>query len=74
MTESERKKGDVLAVVVPCYNEEAVLHETTRRLTELLDRLRAQGDVDEGSFILYVNDGSQDNTWNIISELYQTNK
>ena len=45
MTESEKKERDVLAVVVPCYNEEAVLHETTRRLTELLDRLAQQGAV-----------------------------
>ena len=67
-------KTDVLAIVVPCYNEEAVLHETTRRLSQLLDRLAQQGDVSSHSFILYVNDGSHDNTWNIISELYQTNK
>ena len=67
-------KRDVLAIVVPCFNEEAVLHETTKRLSELLDRLVQQGDVSSHSFILYVNDGSRDNTWNIISELYQTNK
>ena len=67
-------KTDVLAIVVPCFNEEAVLHETTRRLSELLERLAKQGDVSPHSFILFVNDGSQDNTWNIISELYQTNK
>lgn len=63
-----------MAVVVPCYNEEAVLHETTCRLTDLLDRLSARGDVSVRSFILYVNDGSRDKTWSIISELYETNK
>lgn len=62
-----------LAIVVPCYKEEAVLTETTRRLSEVLDCLIQQGQADNDSFILYVNDGSTDNTWSIIEHLHGTN-
>ncbi len=61
-----------LAVVVPCYKEEAVLDETTRRLVALLDRLAAAGDIADDSFILYVNDGSTDRTWPIIRRLHES--
>lgn len=61
-----------LAVVVPCYKEEAVLDETTRRLVALLDRLAAAGDIADDSFILYVNDGSTDRTWPIIQRLHES--
>lgn len=63
-----------LIIVVPCYKEEAVLPETTKRLTELLDRLIDQNKIDMDSCILYVNDGSKDNTWPIIQELHHYNK
>ncbi|MCR4701626.1 MAG: glycosyltransferase family 2 protein [Bacteroidaceae bacterium] len=63
-----------LAIVVPCYKEELVLHETTSRLTQVLDDLVKDNLVATNSYILYVNDGSTDNTWNIISELHEANK
>ncbi len=63
-----------LAIVVPCYKEELVLHETTSRLTQVLDALVKDELVSANSYILYVNDGSTDNTWNIISELHDSNK
>ncbi|MBQ5352155.1 MAG: glycosyltransferase family 2 protein [Bacteroidaceae bacterium] len=63
-----------LAIVVPCYKEELVLHETTSRLTQVLDDLVKDELVATNSYILYVNDGSTDNTWNIISELHEANK
>ena len=63
-----------LAVVAPCYNEEAVLTESTQRLTGLLNRLVEKGKIAQDSFILYVNDGSRDGTWKLISELHDTNK
>ena len=47
-----------LAIVVPCYKEEAVLAETTKRLSKLLDELIRDNQVSEESFILYVNDGA----------------
>ena len=51
-----------IIIVVPCYNEEAVLEETTRRLTDLAARLCSSGKVDEAT-VLYVDDGSRDRTW-----------
>ncbi len=63
-----------LAIVVPCYKEELVLHETTQRLTAVLDGLVKDELVATNSYILYVNDGSTDNTWSIISELHEANK
>lgn len=55
-------------IIVPCYNEEAVLHDTNAQLISLITRLEAIGDVEHGH-ILYVNDGSSDRTWDIITEL-----
>lgn len=61
-----------LAIVVPCYNEEAVLPETARRLLELLVDLRTRGEVGEGSALYFVDDGSRDETWQIIEALAAT--
>ncbi len=64
-----------LAIVIPCYNEEAVLEETVRRLTPLLEEMSAcQGLVSSDSYILLVNDGSSDSTWSIIQRLFSENK
>lgn len=63
-----------LAIVVPCYNEEEVLRETTKRLTEVLDNLVNERLVAEDSYICYVNDGSSDHTWPVIQELYHANR
>jgi glycosyltransferase involved in cell wall biosynthesis len=56
----------ILAVVVPCYNEQEVLPETTRRLSALLQRMVQAGQVDPRSRIWYVDDGSRDATWSLI--------
>lgn len=56
-----------LAIIVPCYNEEAVLPETTKRLCGILDDMTAAGSIDEG-IILYVDDGSRDSTWSLIEQ------
>lgn len=61
-----------LVIVVPCYNEEEVLRETTFRLSGLLDRLVERGDFSEGQ-ILYVDDGSRDSTWKLIESLSSEN-
>ena len=65
------KEAPVLAIVVPCYKEEAVLHETHKRLSQLLDRLTTEERISPKSYILYVNDGSTDRTWEIIKEFYK---
>ena len=67
--------GDrILAIVVPCYKEEAVLGETTVRLTELMKSMIKEKMISEKSFILYVNDGSTDKTWSLIASYHMTNK
>lgn len=58
-------------LVIPCYNEEEVLPETNRRLTEKMADLQKQGLADEKSRILYVDDGSRDHTWQLISDYHQ---
>ncbi len=58
-----------LSIVAPCYNEEAVLPETMRRLSALLDRLAANGKIDPArSGVYFVDDGSHDATWALIEQ------
>ena len=61
---------NTLYVVVPCYREEEVLPETSKRLKAKLSALIAQGKISPRSRILFVNDGSKDRTWPIIEELH----
>ena len=63
---------DILYIVVPCYNEEAVLQETASRLKNKLLRLIDGGLAGTQSRILFVDDGSKDKTWNIIESLHHT--
>ena len=56
-----------LFIIVPCYNEEEVLHETNRRLAALLESLEKEGRIRAGS-ILYIDDGSHDCTWKLVEE------
>ena len=62
-----------LMVVIPCYNEEEVLPETSKRLVEKMDSLMKKGYITEDSRVLLVNDGSRDRTWEIICELHKEN-
>jgi glycosyltransferase involved in cell wall biosynthesis len=59
----------ILSIVVPCYNEEEVLPETSRRLGNLLDRMVLHGKIDAKSRVYFVDDGSRDRTWQIIESL-----
>ncbi len=63
-------KADKLYVVVPCYNEEAVLPETTRRLGEKLHAMMAAGSISADSHVLFVDDGSRDRTWELIEQAH----
>ena len=65
-------KNTKLVIVVPCYNEEEVLHETTRQLTAVLTGMEENGKIEEGC-LMYVDDGSRDATWKLIEELSQQN-
>lgn len=62
-----------LAIVSPCYNEEEVLEQSAARLATLFEDLIAKEKISADSFVLFVNDGSKDSTWNIIKQLHQTN-
>lgn len=63
-----------LYLAVPCYNEEEVLFDTTEKLTKKYEQLIADGKITDDSKIVYIDDGSKDKTWEIISGLYKTNK
>lgn len=63
--------GVRLVIVVPCYNEEAVLKEATRQLSDVLLRMEKEDKIAEGK-ILYVDDGSKDLTWTLIEQLSQS--
>ena len=62
---------NTLYIVVPCYNEEEVLPETSRRLGDKLRALMAAGKISPRSRVLFVNDGSKDRTWEIIEGLHR---
>ena len=64
-------RGNTLYIVVPCYNEEEVLPETSRRLGDKLRQLMAAGRVSPQSRVLFVNDGSKDGTWALIEQLHR---
>ncbi|MBK9219432.1 MAG: glycosyltransferase family 2 protein [Uliginosibacterium sp.] len=59
----------MLSIIVPCYNEEAVLPETARRLAALLGELVSREKLSGDSHVVFVDDGSRDQTWSIIESL-----
>ena len=63
--------NDTLYIVVPCYNEEEVLPETSKRLKAKVEALKGAGKIGPDSRILFVNDGSRDRTWGMISDLHK---
>lgn len=65
---------DKLYLVIPCYNEEEVLHETSAQLFEKMQSLIQCGKISDESRIVFVNDGSKDKTWEIIEELHNQDK
>lgn len=58
-----------LYIVVPCYNEEEVLNETSRQMLELFDKMKRAELINNKSRIVFVDDGSKDRTWRIIDAL-----
>ena len=63
----------MLAVVAPCYNEDEVLKETAERLRVKLEQLSADNLISRESYVCFVDDGSQDNTWDLITALHKSN-
>lgn len=65
---------DIIWLVIPCYNEQEVLPETAGQLKNIMQSLIEKGKIDKKSRIAFVNDGSKDETWNIISKLHDEDK
>src|SRR3989338_4791117 len=62
-----------LAIVVPCYNEEAMLPHSIKELISCLDQLKNEGLISAQSYLFCVDDGSHDNTWEIIQSCHALN-
>ena len=67
-------KAPVLYIVIPCYNEQEVLPVTGGMFLEKINSLIEKGRVAPESRVVFVNDGSKDNTWNIIQELAKSDE
>lgn len=63
--------SSILYVVVPCYNEQEVLPETSKRLKAKMKALMQNGVISDRSRVIFVNDGSKDATWSIIKKLHE---
>lgn len=70
MSKNERETATILYLVLPCYNEEEVLRDTAEQLKKKYTELMDSGRIGRESKIMFVNDGSKDQTWNIITELF----
>ena len=68
------KKDPILYVVIPCYNEEEVLEETTRQLKIKMEDLIKSKKISSKSKVMYVNDGSKDKTWELIKDINKKEK
>ena len=69
-----KKNEPILYVVVPCYNEEEVLEETTKQLKVKMEKLIKDKLISSKSKVMYVNDGSKDKTWDIIKSINEKEK
>ncbi len=65
----KESKISTLYVVIPCYNEEEVLEETTKQLKKKMEKLIKDKRISGKSKVMYVNDGSKDNTWSLIKKI-----
>ena len=68
------KKSDILYVTIPCYNEEEVLPETSKRIKAKMESLIEGGVISKKSRVLFVDDGSKDKTWHMIKELCESDE
>lgn len=68
------KKEPILYMVIPCYNEEEVLEETTKQLKKKYEELIKAKKISDKSKVMYVNDGSKDRTWELIKKINKEEK
>ena len=62
-----------LYLAIPCYNEEEVLRDSAEKLNNKYNEMMAEGKISPDSKIVFIDDGSKDKTWSIISELHKEN-
>ena len=67
-------KPKILYIVIPCYNEQEVLHETAKRIRNKMTALIDAGQISMNSKVMFINDGSRDSTWEIITKLHNEDK
>ncbi|MBQ8535457.1 MAG: glycosyltransferase family 2 protein [Bacilli bacterium] len=67
------RENPILYIVVPCYNEEEVLEETTKQLNNKMNYLIDEKIISKKSKVMYINDGSKDRTWDIIKDINKEN-
>ncbi len=67
-------EAPVLAIVIPCYNESEALPQSAPVLLSLLERMCGEGLIQNESYLLCVNDGSRDDTWNVICRMHESDK
>ena len=63
-----------LAVIIPCYNEELCINTTVTKLLQVFEHLIKVNKIKRDSYIYFIDDGSNDRTWNIIEELHSRNR
>lgn len=66
-------ESPLLAIVIPCYNEEQCIKETSEKLFEVLNYLIAKNKIKPESYLYFVDDGSKDSSWSIIEKLHKNN-
>lgn len=71
IAEEETRQPPKLVLVVPCYNEEAILSDTMSTLSAMLEKYISEGLVTQESFICYIDDGSRDSTWELLLERHR---
>ncbi|RJO60628.1 glycosyltransferase [candidate division WS5 bacterium] len=68
--DNDKNNNPVIAIVVPCYNEEPILNDTATQLNKFIEHLVANHKISNQSFIYFIDDGSIDRTWDIIHKLH----
>ena len=63
-----------LYIVIPCFNEDSVLLETSKRLKEKMQKLMTENIITKDSKVIFVDDGSTDSTWELITEIHRNDK
>ncbi len=70
----EMHPAPLLALVVPCYNEQEILPATMQTLSRMLEECKDNEIIKNDSYVLYVDDGSRDQTWNLLEEKHINDK